>query len=83
MYNFGVPASLTNWIDAIARVKVTFRYTENGPEGLLKGKKVYVVLTRGGQAWRWDRTLNIRHWPPLAHRSRRQCRPEDRERRDG
>ena len=49
MYNFGVPAQLKNWIDAIARARVTFRYTENGPEGLLTGKKVYVVLTRGGQ----------------------------------
>lgn len=49
MYNFGVPAALKNWIDAIARAKVTFRYTANGPEGLLKGKKVYVALTRGGQ----------------------------------
>jgi FMN-dependent NADH-azoreductase len=49
MYNFGVPASLKNWIDAIARAGVTFRYTEKGPEGLLKGKKVYAVLTRGGK----------------------------------
>ncbi|MBS0308238.1 MAG: NAD(P)H-dependent oxidoreductase [Proteobacteria bacterium] len=49
MYNFGVPTQLKNWIDAIARARVTFHYTENGPEGLLKGKKVYVVLTRGGQ----------------------------------
>ena len=48
MYNFGVPAQLKNWIDAIARAGVTFRYTANGPEGLLKGKKVYVALTRGG-----------------------------------
>lgn len=48
MYNFGVPASLKNWIDAISRAGVTFRYTEKGPEGLLKGKKVYVALTRGG-----------------------------------
>src|SRR5512138_2563331 len=48
MYNFGVPASLKNWIDAIARAGVTFRYTEKGPEGLLKGKKVYVALARGG-----------------------------------
>jgi len=48
MYNFGVPAQLKNWIDAISRVQVTFRYTEIGPEGLLKGKKVYVALTRGG-----------------------------------
>jgi FMN-dependent NADH-azoreductase len=49
MYNFGVPAPLKNWIDAISRAGVTFRYSENGPEGLLKGKKVYVALTRGGQ----------------------------------
>lgn len=48
MYNFGVPAALKNWIDAIARAKVTFAYTEQGAKGLLTGKKVYVVLTRGG-----------------------------------
>lgn len=49
MYNFGVSSQLKNWIDAISRARVTFRYTENGPEGLLTGKKVYVVLTRGGK----------------------------------
>ena len=49
MYNFGVPAQLKNWIDAISRAGVTFRYTANGPEGLLKGKKVYVALARGGK----------------------------------
>ncbi len=48
MYNFGVPAALKNWIDAIARAKVTFEYTDQGPRGLLTGKKVYVALTRGG-----------------------------------
>jgi FMN-dependent NADH-azoreductase len=48
MYNFGVPVQLKSWIDAIARVGVTFRYTANGPEGLLKGKRVYVALARGG-----------------------------------
>ena len=48
MYNFGVPVQLKTWIDAIARAGVTFRYTEKGPEGLLKGKKVYVALARGG-----------------------------------
>jgi len=48
MYNFGVPAGLKNWIDAIAKAGVTFRYTEKGPIGLLGGKKVYVALTRGG-----------------------------------
>lgn len=49
MYNFGVPAQLKHWIDAIARANVTFRYTEKGPEGLLKNKKVYVALARGGR----------------------------------
>jgi FMN-dependent NADH-azoreductase len=49
MYNFGVPAQLKNWIDAIARAGVTFRYTDHGPEGLLPGKKVYLALTRGGK----------------------------------
>jgi FMN-dependent NADH-azoreductase len=49
MYNFGVPAPLKNWIDAISRAGVTFRYTSAGPEGLLTGKKVYVALTRGGR----------------------------------
>ncbi len=49
MYNFGVPVQLKNWIDAISRARVTFRYTEKGAEGLLTGKKVYVLLTRGGQ----------------------------------
>lgn len=48
MYNFGVPVQLKTWIDAIARSGVTFHYTANGPEGLLKGKKVYVALARGG-----------------------------------
>lgn len=47
-YNFGVSAQLKNWIDAISRARVTFQYTANGPEGLLKGKRVIAVLTRGG-----------------------------------
>ncbi|RZS46653.1 FMN-dependent NADH-azoreductase [Sphaerotilus mobilis] len=48
MFNFGVTAQLKNWIDAIARARVTFQYTATGPVGLLTGKKVYVVATRGG-----------------------------------
>jgi FMN-dependent NADH-azoreductase len=48
MYNFGVPSSLKAYFDHIARAGVTFRYTEKGPEGLLKGKKAYVFATRGG-----------------------------------
>ena len=49
MYNFTVPVQLKSWIDAIARAGVTFRYTADGPEGLLKGKTVYVALARGGR----------------------------------
>lgn len=48
MYNFGVPVQLKAWIDAVARAGVTFRYTAQGPEGLLKGKTVYLALARGG-----------------------------------
>lgn len=48
MYNFGIPAQLKSWFDAIARAGVTFRYTDSGPEGLLTGKTVYVALARGG-----------------------------------
>jgi FMN-dependent NADH-azoreductase len=48
MYNFSMPVQLKSWFDAIARAGVTFRYTETGPEGLLKNKKVYVAAARGG-----------------------------------
>jgi FMN-dependent NADH-azoreductase len=48
IYNFGVPASLKAWIDQIARARLTFRYTEQGPQGLLTGKKVYILTATGG-----------------------------------
>jgi FMN-dependent NADH-azoreductase len=48
MYNFGVSSQLKTYFDWIARAGVTFRYTAQGPEGLVKGKKVYVVSARGG-----------------------------------
>lgn len=48
MYNFNIPSQLKAWIDHIARAGITFRYTENGPEGLVKGKKVYIALASGG-----------------------------------
>lgn len=48
IYNFSIPAVLKAWIDQIARVGVTFKYTENGPLGLLGGKKVYIVAASGG-----------------------------------
>lgn len=48
MYNFNIPASLKAWIDMIARARLTFRYTENGPKGLLENKKAYLVVATGG-----------------------------------
>ena len=48
MYNFSIPSTLKAWIDHIARAGRTFGYTEKGPVGLLKGKKVFVVTARGG-----------------------------------
>jgi FMN-dependent NADH-azoreductase len=48
IYNFGVPATLKAWVDQVARARVTFRYTDSGPEGLLKGKKAYILIASGG-----------------------------------
>lgn len=48
VYNFSVPAAFKAWIDLVARAGVTFRYTENGPEGLLKGKRAIVAVASGG-----------------------------------
>ena len=48
IYNFGVPAALKAWVDMVARARLTFRYTETGPKGLLEGTKAYVVIASGG-----------------------------------
>lgn len=48
MINFGIPSSLKAYIDLIVRPGVSFRYGEKGPEGLIKGKKAYLVVARGG-----------------------------------
>ena len=48
IYNFSIPASLKAWIDLIARAGLSFRYTSEGPVGLLTGKKAYVVIASGG-----------------------------------
>ena len=48
MYNFGVPSQLKAYFDHIARVGITFKYTDKGPVGLLTGKKAYVFAARGG-----------------------------------
>lgn len=48
MYNFSVSSALKAWIDHVARAGLTFNYTAEGPIGLVKGKKVFVLSTRGG-----------------------------------
>jgi FMN-dependent NADH-azoreductase len=48
MINFGIPSNLKAYIDHVLRPGVTFKYSEKGPEGLLRDKKVYLVLARGG-----------------------------------
>ncbi len=48
VYNFGVPAALKAWIDLIARAGLTFKYTENGPVGLLEGKRAIIAVATGG-----------------------------------
>lgn len=48
IYNFSVPAAMKAWIDMICRAGETFSYSEKGPQGLLTGKKAYVVMASGG-----------------------------------
>ncbi|MGX5914725.1 FMN-dependent NADH-azoreductase [Aliidiomarina sp. Khilg15.8] len=48
MYNFGIPSQLKAWVDRIAQAGRTFKYTENGPQGLLTGKRAYIASARGG-----------------------------------
>lgn len=48
LYNFSITSTLKSWLDHIARAGVTFRYDENGPEGLVKNKKVYLAFSSGG-----------------------------------
>ena len=48
MYNFGMPSTLKAWFDHVLRARITFQYSEAGPEGLLKGKKAIVIEARAG-----------------------------------
>lgn len=48
MYNFTIPSTLKAWLDHVLRAGVTFKYTENGPQGLLSGKRAFVLTARGG-----------------------------------
>ena len=47
LYNFSIPSTLKAWIDHICRAGITFQYGPNGPEGLVKDKKVYVAMASG------------------------------------
>lgn len=49
MYNFSISSNLKSWIDHVARAGVTFRYSSNGPEGLLDAEEITVISTRGGR----------------------------------
>ncbi|NQD91257.1 FMN-dependent NADH-azoreductase [Pseudomonas sp. CrR25] len=48
MYNFTIPSTLKAWLDHVLRAGVTFKYTESGPQGLLSGKRAFVLTARGG-----------------------------------
>jgi FMN-dependent NADH-azoreductase len=48
LWNFGIPSVLKAWIDHIARAGHTFKYTEHGPEGLIKDKLIYIAMASGG-----------------------------------
>ena len=60
MYNFGVPSSLKAWIDRVVRAGVTFKYGANGPEGLVTGKSLVILSSRGGvySNTDWGRALD-------------------------
>ena len=49
MYNLGIPSQLKAWFDRVLRAGETFRYTENGPQGLIEGKRAIILAARGGQ----------------------------------
>ena len=48
MYNFSIPSTLKAWFDHVLRAGATFSYSESGPKGLLSGKQVIVIESRGG-----------------------------------
>ena len=50
VWNFGIPAALKAWVDLVARAGETFRYTKDGPQGLLTGKRAILALASGGTA---------------------------------
>ena len=59
MYNYGVPSMFKSYLDHIARLGLTFRYTAEGPVGLAGDKKVIFVLTRGGFYWNTENDTQV------------------------
>lgn len=49
LYNLGIPSQLKAWFDRVLRAGETFRYTEQGPQGLVEGKRALILAARGGQ----------------------------------
>lgn len=49
LYNLGIPSQFKAWFDRVLRAGETFRYTENGPKGLVEGKRALILAARGGQ----------------------------------
>ena len=61
MYNFGIPSQLKSYFDNLARAGMTFKYTANGPVGLLTGKKAIVLATRGGFYFGTDKDTQTKY----------------------
>ncbi|HCR97437.1 MAG: FMN-dependent NADH-azoreductase [Halomonas sp.] len=61
MYNLGIPSQLKAWFDRVLRAGETFRYTENGPQGLVEGKRVIILAARGGMYAGSDRDSQTPH----------------------
>ena len=67
MYNFSVPAYLKQWIDYVCRAGVSFRYTENGPEGLTGVKRAFIVTASGGTPIGSDMDFASRYMEHICH----------------
>lgn len=61
MYNFGIPATLKQWIDAVCRAGVSFTYTERGPQGLLGVKQAFIITSSGGTVIGGDADFSSRY----------------------
>jgi FMN-dependent NADH-azoreductase len=67
MYNFAIPSTLKAWLDHVLRAGVTFKYTATGPQGLLTGKRAFVLTARGGIYTRRSSTRSPGTLPAPGH----------------